>query len=211
MKKILFIIIFFVVIGGTFLVYRSSSNEAVVEESNTVIGEKEPEENTDKYPAYTGEPIIFLGNDPIIKSFPPEAVAKQKLLLSQLAESLKENPANFDGWLAVGLHKKFFNNYFGARDAWEYAKLVLSDHALSYLNLGNLYGYYLNDFKKAEDNYLLAIDHDLLNSFNSYYALANFYRDFGFKEKAIEYYKKVLEFFPEDAAVKVEIERLQVK
>ena len=96
----------------------------------------------------------------------------------------------------------------GARDAWQYAKLLEPDSLLPYLNLANLYGYYLNNLNKAEENYLAAVDRDPINKFGAYTSLAGFYRDFGYKESAIEYYQKVLEINPKDEPIRVELERL---
>ena len=216
-KKLLLIVILVALLGiaGVFLVTRSgsNSNKDVVAGDATSVADIEKATSTESqsvapYPSYTGEPITFLGNDPIINSLPTEAVMKQKFFLSELDKSLKENPNNFDEWIAVGNHKKFFNNYNGARDAWEYAK-HLSDNPISYLNLANLYGYYLRNLSKAEENYLLAIDHDSLNATGVYNAAAGFFRDFGMKDKALEYYQRALELDPTDTAVKVEIERLE--
>ena len=159
-------------------------------------------------PLYAGQPINFIGHDPIINQYPKEVVEKQTKFLAEVAEFLKTHPGDFDSWVGVGIHKKFFNNFSGARDAWEYAKLLSPETVLPYLNLANLYAYYLNDFKKAELNYLAATTRDFNNIYGSYYATANFYRDFGFKDRAIEIYKKILELKPQDKVATVEIERL---
>lgn len=161
------------------------------------------------FPLYAGQPVYFLGNDPTWQQLPTDAAAKQKQYLAQLAETLKENPNDFDGWMAVGIHKKFFNNYEGARDAWEYAKLLVPEQQVPYLNLANLYAYYLNDRAKAEANYLAAAELDLSNIYGSYTALAGFYRDFGFSDAALAWYQKALEFNPGDPAILTEIEYLQ--
>ena len=218
-KALFFFLLFLIIVaaGIILLIFNLSGNKNAAGNINNVNNEATGQINDETavlsenvaLPPYNGEPIYILGNDlAVINALPKEVVEKQKSYLQELEISLNENPNNFDGWIAAGLHKKFFNNYSGARDAWEYAKLVSPDSSLSYLNLANLYGYYLNNLKKAEENYLLAIDRDPVNSYGSYYALANFYRDFGFKEKAINYYKQVLDFSPNDESVKVEIGRL---
>ena len=94
-------------------------------------------------PRYAGQPIMTIGNDPIINQFPISVVEKQKTYLANLNTALQKNPYDFDSWMQVGNHKKFFNNYEGARDAWEYAKLLVPAQQLPYLNLANLYAYYL--------------------------------------------------------------------
>ncbi len=159
-------------------------------------------------PPYAGEAIPIIGTDPIISELPEEAVGRQKGFLAELAATLAVNPIDYDGWIAVGIHKKFFNNYIGARDAWEYAKLIEPNQPKTYLNLGNLYAYYLRDLRLAEENFLAATQRDISNFSGSYHTTANFYRDFGFKEKAIQSYRKILAIDPSDQAVKVELERL---
>lgn len=199
------------IVAASHLLIKGKDTEftPVAQNLETAEEKKVAQENpASKLPVYAGEPINFIGSDPIISQLPQSALKKQKQYLADLAEILKNKPGDFESWMAVGIHKKFFNNYQGARDAWEYAKLLSPEPVLPYLNLANLYGYYLNDFKKAEANYLAAVQRDFNNIYGSYYTLANFYRDFGFKEKAIEYYKKVLEFNPNDTAVKTEIPRL---
>lgn len=163
-----------------------------------------------KFPIYSGDPIQNIGSDPLMNQLPAEVVEREKKYLAGLAASLEAQPVDYNNWIGVGVTKKLFSNYLGARDAWEYAKLVSPTHPLAYLNLADLYGYFLKDFSKAEENYLAAVANDNVNIHGSYYAIANFYRDFGFKDKAIEYYTKLLEFMPNDPAVLVELERLGV-
>lgn len=161
-------------------------------------------------PPYAGEAIPIIGTDPIISELPEEAVERQKGFLAELAATLAENQIDYDGWIAVGIHKKFFNNYIGARDAWEYAKLIEPNQPKTYLNLGNLYAYYLRDLRLAEENFLAATQRDISNSSGSYHTIANFYRDFDNREKAIHFYRKILAIDPNDQAAKVELGRLGV-
>lgn len=195
-------------LAGEDLVSQPAENNLTSEkEKPMTVNDTQPEPS---FPKYSGEPINYIGNDKIIADFPTEALAKQKKYLALLSDSLNVHPYNFDEWMQVGIHKKFFNNYNGAKDAWEYAKILQPRNPLPYLNLANLYAYYLRDLNKAEENYLAAINNDLNNIYGSYYVLANFYRDFGVKDKALEYYQKTLQFNPFDEAVKTEIERLQL-
>lgn len=132
--------------------------------------------------SYTGDPIDNVGNDPFLKEIPPDYFKKYTQELTDLKKSLGEKPANFDQWLRVGIIKKIFNNYIGARDAWEYAKKINPFLSVSYFNLGELYGWYFKDFTKAEDNYLKAIETDPALA-QVYIGLANFYT-YVYKAKA---------------------------
>ena len=98
-------------------------------------------------PSYKGDPIANIGKDPFINTLPKQIVEREKKYLAQMSESLGENPIDYNGWIGVGTSKKLFKNYKGSIDAWEYAKLISPTHPLSYLNLADLYGYYLKDLE----------------------------------------------------------------
>lgn len=126
---------------------------------------------------YRGEPIEEIGNDPAVRNYPAAAVEQNKSRLEELAQKLQENPANLDMWMAVAEFKKFFNNYNGAAAALEYAATIEPQNPLIYYNLANLYGLYLKDYPKAEENYLKAIDGGAAVAY-PFLGLAEFYRDF---------------------------------
>lgn len=161
-----------------------------------------------KLPKYTGQIINMIGDDPMISQLPASAIAIKRVQLTHLSASLSEDSNDFNSWMALGNFKKFFNNFIGARDAWEYAKIVAPNQPLTYLNLANLYGYYLKEPQKAESNFLTAISIDSQNAYGGLNSIANYYKDFGFKDKAIEFYKKALELNPNDSSLMVEIQRL---
>ncbi len=156
--------------------------------TGTIVRENLPKENEAKtaggnpaLSAYQGEAIDVIGGDPAVKQTPAAYLEKYRQELSDWKIRLAKNPADLDGWLRVGVLKKFFNNYLGARDAWEYAKIVAPEGHIAYYNLGNLYGAYLNDFSRAEENYLEAVRLSRLPYL--YLNLADFYRVF-YKEKS---------------------------
>jgi len=203
--------------------YSISLQDKVASEQNTIVGNqkdfseenlsiekpKSDEKAVTSLPRYVGQSIMTFGNDSIINQFPESIVEKQRTYLANLNTALQKNPYDFDSWMQVGIHKKFFNNYEGARDAWEYAKLLAPEQQLSYLNLANLYAYYLRDFAKAEVNYIAATERDFNNISGAYTAFATFYRDFGVPDAALEWYQRALEFSPKDPALLTEIERLE--
>jgi len=131
---------------------------------------------------YKGEKITEIGNDKFIKKIPEEIVMEYKKKLEEWEAVLKKNPMDVDAWISIGMIKKFFNNYAGARDAWEYAKYLNDGNSVVYYNLGNLYGSYLKDYKKAEENFLKAIELEDKNV-NYYIGVADFYRNFYTEKK----------------------------
>ena len=132
-------------------------------------------------PRYRGDTIDNIGNDPFIRQVPTEKAEQYKAELSRLKNALTENPTDLESWLQVGLIKKLFNNYAGARDAWEYAKLINPKHSIAYYNLGDIYSGYLKDVNKAEENYLKAIEVD--PALSQYYVTLALFYEFVYKEK----------------------------
>ena len=153
-------------------------------DSNAVAGESPAEEPSpfankpiNEVPRYTGRPLdeIVFGKG---FSAPEAAIEKRRGDLKVLAAVLTANPmgsGGVDDWIAVGVIKKFFNDYEGTRDAWEYAGVLYPNNALSFANLGNLYAFYLNDPAKAEFNFRKAISNDPYQP-GYYLNLADFYR-----------------------------------
>lgn len=218
MKKIfisgLIFLILLILAAAGILIFNNLKQEKLKESSEDSDKKEETSQiivNSPQISPYKGEAITFIGNDSIINQLSSAIIEKKEKYLADLAEILNKNPFDYESWMQVGIHKKFFNNYEGARQAWEYAKIIEPAALLPYLNLANLYAYYFNDLTTAEANYLTAVSLDRQNIYGSYDMVAGFYRDFGFEEKALEYYKRVLEFRPGDKAVIAEIERLQNK
>ncbi|MEK7629036.1 MAG: hypothetical protein AAB394_00750 [Patescibacteria group bacterium] len=139
-----------------------------------------------KIPKYIGRPLdeVIFG-----KGFTnpgDDIVEKKRGDLKVLAAVLNASPmgnAGVDDWIAVGVIKKFFNDYEGVRDVWEYAGVLYPDNALSFANLGNLYAFYLHNNVKAELNFKKAIKNDPYQP--SYYlGFADFYKNVYTEKKA---------------------------
>jgi tetratricopeptide (TPR) repeat protein len=141
--------------------------------SSNISGQETP---TREVPTYSGRPIneVFFGTG---FSAPQNIIAKKTEDLNDLKDALEKDQFNFNDWIAVGVTKKFFNDYEGARDAWEYVIVLYPNDALAFENLGNLYALYLHDNSKAEYNYKKAIEKNSLEP-SFYIALSDFYRNF---------------------------------
>ncbi len=96
--------------------------------------------------------------------------------INKIVKELKESNGMFQNWMDLGLYRKVAGDYEGARDAWEYAGAINPQNSLSFRNLGDLYGYYLKDSKKAEKNLLRAIENGP-DQIEYYFKTAEFYRE----------------------------------
>ena len=174
--------------------FKLSDLENVLNATSTVAVTARPEikeiSKTGELSLYKGQDVADIGNDAFISKVPKEQVDKYKAELIRLRGVLEKNPLNVDAWMGVGNIKNFFGNYDGARDAWEYTGYLNDGNSVVYYNLGNLYGSYLKDYKKAEENFLKAIELENRNV-NYYIGAADFYRNF-YTEKKAEV-KKILE------------------
>lgn len=104
---------------------------------------------------------------------------KQKFLdeLKKAQDSLAQS--NFDHLQsvnAVGFYKKALGDVDGAITAWEYANFIRPKNSLSFSNLAALYHYDLQQYDKAEQNYLISIanDPDDINTIRNLYELYYF-------------------------------------
>ncbi|MGB2580666.1 MAG: tetratricopeptide repeat protein [Minisyncoccia bacterium] len=80
----------------------------------------------------------------------------KKIIISNLErniEAIKKNPNDVVSWIDLGTQRKQLGDYEGARDVLEYAKLLESGNLVVWHNLGDLYHFYLKDYKKSEENW----------------------------------------------------------
>lgn len=91
-------------------------------------------------------------------------------------ETLKKDPTDFQAWVELGLIRSNIGDLYGAKLAWEYASALVPKNSVAYGNLGYLYAYDLKDNKKAEENYLKAIENNPAMLY-LYFQTYEFYRD----------------------------------
>ena len=102
-------------------------------------------------PPDLARPVEFVG------LFTPESKDKLTKQIKEISELLAQDSTLFNQWIDLALLWKTIGDYEGARQAWEYASAIRPKNSLSSANLGNLYGYYLKNPQKAEENLLQAI------------------------------------------------------
>ncbi len=147
-KKILLILIILILLSGVgYYIWRNLSKSQNQGQNSEVQKKAEamPVPNLDR-------PLNFPA------SLPEEAkkIASQKI--HDLSASLKQNPNNFDNWLELAIYLKTVQDYEGTKECWEYASYLFPQSYVPFGNLGDLYTYYIKDYKKAEGYFLTAIE-----------------------------------------------------
>lgn len=224
-KKFIYIliIILIVLIGGYYLyIYFNKTDIPVKNDSLTnILNENQatstPENNgADKKIGEIflkeGQSYEYVGIDKKLLASTPIPDLNRKISdgasenikknIISISDSLKADNRNFDLWINLGLYRKLAGDYEGAKQAWEYASILRPKFSLSFLNLANLYGYYIKDFKKAETNFLKAIEVEPTETY-SYVALANFYLEvLNDKDKAVDILKEGIKNNPNVSELK---------
>lgn len=100
----------------------------------------------------------------------------KKIIISNLErniEAIKKNPNDIVSWIDLATQRKQLGDYDGAREALEYAKLLESGNLVVWHNLGDLYHFYLKDYKKSEENWkrTIALNPDYVLGYYGLYEL----------------------------------------
>ena len=171
-----------------------------------------PKPPVQKLPPYAGQAIGDIGTDPFIAKVPKDYLENHLKQLAELKVRLTQQPDDFNAWMDVAYLKKFYNNYLGARDAWEYANKIAPKNSIAFYNLGNLYGHDLKQYEKAEQYYLTAIKNDPKLPYQ-YITLSEFYAVFytAKKDLADDVLKQGLAEVPDDSSLKEALANLEKK
>lgn len=86
---------------------------------------------------------------------------------------LKESPDQLDGWLELGMIKKYLGDYKGAEAAWFKAGEYRPKNSISFNNLADLYINFTKEYDKVEPVIRKAIENSMSEEKN-----AMFYRNF---------------------------------
>lgn len=202
MKKLLVVVLALVVIVGIaatlYMDYGRPQDDVILGgRPDSAVTTSPPEKPAEKpivvnnEPKYKGQALDFLASSRELANYPKEFVSVQREKLAEVIKLVDASPRDESNWVDIGLVKKVFNNFIGARDAWEYAKLLNPNASMPYYNLGKLYSAYLPDNKKAEENFMAALSLNPSVEY-VYLALAEFYHDF-YKEKSNQVDEVLLE------------------
>lgn len=190
------------------------NNQATTTSKNDTVDQKIGEVKLEegKSYEYVGADKELIKNTPVPdlnRKIPSGTTEDVKKNIISLSNELKINSGNFDSWIGLGSYRKTAGDYEGAKLAWEYASILRPRFSLSFLNLGNLFGYYLKDLKKAESNFLKAIEVEPAQTY-SYVATANFYIEvLNDKNKAIAIIEKGIVNNPKAEELKTILSEIQ--
>ena len=128
-------------------------------------------------PPYNGQPLHVVVVDPeVVRQVGEATLAASKAELADLAVTLAAHPQSPDDWMRVAHIKRFYHDYTGGRDAYEYLNVIMPNLAVPFANLGILYGYYLKEPERAVPKYERAIALEPGNA-SFYLEYAGFLRD----------------------------------
>lgn len=130
--------------------------------------------------AITQEELVYYPNLDYVTVFPESFSEDARVIIqnniSTLTAQLKEDQISFPDWLDLSTQYKIIEDYERTRDILEFLNIAFIKNSVSFRNLGNLYGYYLNDPQKAEENLLQAIENGP-TVIEYYFKITEFYRD----------------------------------
>src|SRR3989344_5558094 len=116
-------------------------------------------------------------------SFSASVPAEVRIALSKqfddAVETLTQDPRSYEGWVTIGILRKYVNDYKGAESAWGYAAKLYPKSTVPFSNLGSLYLDFLKDYPKAEANYKQALANDS-HDINAYQQLVSLYTIYGY-------------------------------
>ena len=130
--------------------------------------------------------IPLPDNSPLVPSLDSEVLYSDTLsreVIQILGDKIEENRSLLradsdlpDTWILLGTQYKIAEDFDKTIEAWEYAGVISPSNSVSFHNLGDLYGYYLRDVVKGEENFLKAISNSP-NDIYLYFKTADFYKD----------------------------------
>lgn len=217
MKKLLLSLLAVIAVGAVAWYLRGD-----LDISQPSVTEKMPEE---KVIVKQGQPI--LDNKEVLKAAVAEIISRPIMVSAPLSESNKkraldkikeitdliEKDYNFIyPWYDLGAYRRIIGDFEGAAEAWTFATLIRPNDFVSYHNLGDLYGFYVKDYPKSEENYLKSIQLNPQN-IQAYLDLALIYGSV-YKEKSNQVESILLQGLkvnPDNPGLKTALEQVGVK
>lgn len=178
-NKIIFSLIVVLILAGVYVLFdkrsdigENANNEAIATTTTSTTTASDDKIITGSNSGYTIEqvpieegrgipqPIPDLNRKIIVSAnatVTAEAKAFSETKVSALQDKLRNNPADLESWIYLGIYQKQGGDYVGASMSWMYASKLAPTDFVSLGNLGNLYAYFIKDNAMAENFYKQAI------------------------------------------------------
>jgi tetratricopeptide (TPR) repeat protein len=143
-----FVILAILIIGAGsfwFVAKNKTQNEQTGDQTGKIQNNLPPAPNIEK------EIVITAKIPDEVKKIATDNILK-------LREKIKANPLVAENWVIIGIYYKTIGDYDSVVAVWEYAKALDPQNFVPFNNLGDLYGYYLKDPKRAEENFTKALE-----------------------------------------------------
>src|SRR3989344_422819 len=165
MKRLLFILFLLVLIaaGAAWYVNRRAASDF----KDSSAGAPNQSPSTTTFPSLAVDAANDIKEQLRIQSL--KIVARPILVKIQLSESSKNQAIGkiqdlvkliekkydyIEAWYDLGAYRKLIGDYDGAIEAYNFVIKIRPKDEIAYVNLGDLYGFYLKDYENSEKNFL---------------------------------------------------------
>ena len=83
--------------------------------------------------------------------------------IKEISDLIREDYNVTYPWYDLGSYRRVIGDFEGAAEAWNFVSLIRPKDFVAYHNLGDLYGFYVKDYPKSEENYLKSIKNNPQN------------------------------------------------
>jgi tetratricopeptide (TPR) repeat protein len=160
-KKLLAIIgLAIVALGAGFFIYRDINKEVsdtTIEVTDNTLDTSDVQAVEEGVTPSAPKAPTLVRSTEFKNTLSPEAKTIILTSLASVTKTIEKNSTDIDAWIMLGVYRKNLGDYEGAREAWDYAKILAPKDVVPYNNLADLYHYYIKDLKKSEENWKKAI------------------------------------------------------
>ncbi|MDD5547580.1 MAG: hypothetical protein PHN74_01605 [Candidatus Pacebacteria bacterium] len=187
---IIILAVLILVAGASWLIYKDLSNkEPQAQEAENTASTTESNSQAEQiaeneaYQALANEIIshpIAFGKD--VSEADKQRYTKK---INEIKESIRKNFDYDLVWLDLGNYLKAAGDYNGAIEAFNFVGKIRPESYVCFHNLGDLYGFYLKNYPKAEESFLKAIKNEPASA-DSYVLLTQVYYSYEAGKAKIE-------------------------
>ena len=142
-------------------------------EEKVVVKNNQPKSDDKEVLKATAVKIIsrpVMVSAPLLEADRKRAEGKIK----EISDLIREDYNVTYPWYDLGSYRRVIGDFEGAAEAWNFVPLIRPKDFVAYHNLGDLYGFYVKDYPKSEENYLKSIQNNPQN-IQAYLDLATIY------------------------------------